>query len=298
MPAWRPRPDWLREAVRAALNQVGCELELVVVDDGSPEPVADLLRDFDDPRLRVIRTGHAGACEARNAGTAEAGGAYLRHIDADDMIEASSTARLLGLTEGRADLIAYGATMFCDEDLRPIWKMASRVQGDGTRACLLGRFTTRPHAFLFPRVVVEATGPWSTDLVVSEDWDFVLRALEHGSLRGTDEVATYYRRHPGGVTANSAEGERGARLVIDRYFERHPEQRGTRLERQARARMFAHIGRVHLTHGEPMKGIGSLTRAAVRDPSAIAVEIAQGARAAAGLTRHRLTRRADRQAPG
>jgi glycosyltransferase involved in cell wall biosynthesis len=285
MPAWRPRADWLREAVGGALGQRGCQIELLVVDDGSPEPVAELLSGFDDPRLRPMRIEHAGAAAATNAGMAAARGDYLRFIDADDVIEADSTARLLELVDGRDDVIAYGATLFCDEELRPLWKMTSDVEGDGVVACLLGRFTTRPHAFLFPRKVVEATGLWATDLAVSEDWDFILRALEHGSLRRTDAVATYYRRHPSGASANSAEGERGARYVIDGYFERHPEQRGTRLERRARARMLALIGRVYLTHGERGKGIGNLAQSAVRDPSAIALEVAQGARAVPGFAR-------------
>lgn len=285
MPAWRPRPDWLREAVRGALGQVGCEIELLVIDDGSPEPVADLLTEFDNRRLRVIRVEHAGVYAARNTGAAEARGAYVRYIDADDVIEADSTARLLSLNAGRDDVIAYGATLFCDEQLQPLWRMTSNVEGDGVRACLLGRFTVRPPALLFPRRVIDATGEWSTEPAVSGDWDFTLRALEHASLRGTDAVAIYYRRHPSGVTSNSAEGERGARYVVDHYFQRHPEQRGTRLERQARARMLAHVGRVYLTHGQVRKGIANLARVAVRDPRAIAVEVAQGARATAGYGR-------------
>jgi glycosyltransferase involved in cell wall biosynthesis len=297
MPAWKPRPDWLRQAVGGALAQRGCRVELLVVDDGSPEPVAELLSAFDDPRLRTMRIDHAGATIATNAGMAAARGDFLRFIDADDVIDPDSTARLLDLTGGRDDVIAYGATMFCDEQLRPLWKMTSDVEGDGVRACLLGRFTARPHAFLFPRRVIEATGEWATDLAVSYDWDFILRALEHASVRSTDAVATYYRRHPSGATANSAEGERGARYVIDHYFQRHPDQRGTRLERQARGRMLAHIGRVYATHRRPGKAIAKLARAASLDPGAVWFEVSQGLPAAAAYGRRRLHMKPPRGMP-
>jgi Glycosyl transferase family 2 len=298
MPAWQPRPDWLGEAVGAALAQRDCQLELLVVDDGSPEPVADLLARFDDERLRNIRIDHAGATAATNAGIAAARGDYMRFIDADDVIDRDSTTRLLELIGGRDDVIAYGATVFCDENLRPLWRMTSDIEGDAVIPCLLGRFTTRPHAFLFPRQVVEATGEWSTELTVSEDWDFILRALEHAEVRGTHAVATFYRRHPGGLTSDPAQGERGARAVIDGYFQRHPEQLGTRTERRARARMLALIGRVYLTHGERGKGVGYLARSAVRDPSAIALEVAQGARAVPGFARRLIrARRAGHRAP-
>ncbi len=300
MPAWRPRADWLEEAVEGALRQRDCRIELLVVDDGSPEPVAELLSGFDDPRLRPMRIDHAGAAAATNAGMAAARGDYLRFIDADDVIEEDSTARLLELADGLDDVVAYGATLFCDSELRPLWKMTSNVEGDAVRACLLGRFTTRPHAFLFPRRIIEATGEWSSELTVSEDWDFILRALEHGQVRGTHEVATRYRRHSGGLTADPAAGERGAQAVIDGYFQRHPNQCGTRLERRATARLLAHSGRVYLTHGEPRKGIANLARSAVRDPSAIGMEVAQGARTAPGVVRRliRALRPGDRAAPG
>jgi len=290
MPAWRPRREWLRESVRSALGQAGCSVELIVVDDGSPEPVAELLSGVEDDRLRLLRVEHRGASAARNAGADAASAAVLRFIDADDVITPRSTATLLSLLGGRDDLIAYGATMFCDEQLRPLWRMTSDVEGDATVACLLGKFTTRPHAFLFPAAVVEKAGDWRPDLGVSEDWDFILRALEHAQVRGTHEVATLYRRHGEGSTEDPAEGERGARAVVDAYFARHPEQRGTRLERRARARLLAHTGRVYATHGARAKGLRRVARAAALDPTAVTTEIRQSLPAIGGAVRRRLGR--------
>jgi glycosyltransferase involved in cell wall biosynthesis len=288
MPVWRPRTEWLRQAVQAALDQRGCEIELLVIDDGSPDPIAGLLFDFEDSRLRVQRIEHGGASYAKNAGIAEARGDFFRFIDADDEIEPDSTANLLALSEGGPTVIAYGATLFCDEQLRPLWTMTSQVQGDAVTACLLGRFTVRPHALLFPRSVVDATGGWSTEISVSEDWDYILRSLEHAPVRGTSSIATRYRRHPGGLTSDPAEAERGAQAVVDRYFDRHPEQRGSSLERRARARLLAHFGRVYATHGRIGKGAGQLARAARLDPTAIAMEIWQARRRVGSIVRRRV----------
>ncbi len=276
MPVWRPRAEWLREAVRSALDQTGCAIELLLIDDGSPVPVVELLDGLEDPRLRVIRIEHGGEAHARNAGLAEARGGYLRFIDADDVIAPTSTSLLLGLCEGRGDLIAYGATLFCDEHLRPLWKMTSEVEGDGVTACLLGRFQTRVTALLFPRRVIELTGLWDPGFQVSPDWDFILRSLEHGQVRGTGSVASLYRRHPGGATADPSAGAKAAERVVARYFERHPEQRGTALERKARARTLAHAGRVYATHRRPGKAISRLARATRLDPGAVWTEVSQG----------------------
>ena len=293
MPAWQPRADWLRAAVDSALGQRGVELELLVVDDGSPEPVEGILADVDDVRLRVLRIPHGGAAAARNAGIAEARGSHIRFVDGDDVFEAGSTARLLALG-GDPGVVTYGGTLVCDEHMRPIWPMTTTLQGEASEACLLGLFTVRPGALLFPRAVVDAAGPWDTELRVVEDWDFVLRALEHAKVRGDRTIATYYRRHSSSQTADKDVGERVARRVVEKYFERHPEQRGSRLERRARARLAATGARVALVHGRPREAVRRLSDALRTDPSAIGDELAQALPALTATTRYRLRRALER----
>jgi glycosyltransferase involved in cell wall biosynthesis len=285
MPVWRPRADWLRDAVGSALAQRGCDLELIVVDDGSPEPVADLLAGFDDPRLRVLRVPHGGAYRARNAGTAAARGDFVRFVDGDDTFPEDSTARLVKLAGPAGDLIAYGATLFCDEQLRPVWTMRSSVQGSAVVASLLGRFSVRHTSLLFPRKVIDATGEWDPDFGACGDWDYLLRALEHAEVRGHRGVATRYRQHGSSITTNLAAGERGSRRVVERYFERHPEQRGGPLERLAEARVQAIAARAYATHGEPRKALAHLARSLRLDPRAVSDEVALSAAALGGHLR-------------
>ena len=80
MPVWRTREDWLRESIGSVLEERGCDLELIVVDDGSEPPVAELVGDLRDPRLRFLRVEHGGPYAARNAGIADARGAFLRWL--------------------------------------------------------------------------------------------------------------------------------------------------------------------------------------------------------------------------
>jgi glycosyltransferase involved in cell wall biosynthesis len=273
MPVWRPNRLWLRAAVAAALAEDGCDLELVIVDDGNDRPVSELLADVDDARIRHVRVDHGGVSLARNAGQAAAGGAFLRYVDADDVVAPGSTAHLLSLLDGRADHVAYGATLQCDERLRPRWRMTCRLQGQLAEATLLGRVAIRPHAMLFPRSVVERTGEWDAAFVVSGDWDFVLRAFEHATVVGDQRVASLYRRHGGSLTARIEEGMTSARRIVDRYFERHPDRRGTGLERRARAMLDAKAARVYASRGRWADAVAPAARAASTDPRALGVEV-------------------------
>ena len=171
MPVWRPQPEWLAQAVTTALAQRDARIELVLVEDGSAELLEALLSELDDERCH-LRLPHTGTYGARNAGIAAARGDFVRFVDADDVFHPDSTARLVQLAESERGAIAYGATLFCDADLRPQWKMTSRLKGDAVLPCLLSRFSVRPGALLFPRAVVEATGEWDTSFRVSGDWDW------------------------------------------------------------------------------------------------------------------------------
>jgi glycosyltransferase involved in cell wall biosynthesis len=291
MSAWKPNREWLIEAVQSVLAQRGCRFELLVIDDGSPQPVAELLEGIDDPRMRIERVEHGGLSRARNAGASLARGDYIRFVDCDDFYPPDSTAHLLELTGGADDVVTYGATLMCDEQLRPVWKMVSRVEGNFTVPSLLGRFHIRPHVLLFPRRVVEATGEFDPSYRVTEDWDYVLRASEHARARGDSHVATHYRRHGSAMTADTASGEEAARRIVTEYFERHPELKGSRLERLAEARLMATSGRVRATHGDPREGARRLWKALKLDPRAVGYEVAQMLQAIWGHLRHGQVRR-------
>lgn len=268
MAARQPKPEWLRAAVASALGQVGCALELVVVDDGSSPSVDELLGDIADERLRTVAVEHQGVAHARNIGTRAAKGEFVRYLDADDVLEQGSTARLLALA--RTGSIAYGTTIVCDEELRPYGRIECALEGDLTVPCLLGRFDVRL-AWLFPRRVLDASGAWDSSFLVCEDWDFVLRALELAPARSDSAVALYYRRHDASLTrsAGVGEAETAARSVVRRYFERHPDLSGSRLERRALAAVDIDKALGYAYVRNRRSSLSRIRDAAFRDPMTV-----------------------------
>jgi glycosyltransferase involved in cell wall biosynthesis len=85
MPAFRAHAT-VRESVESVLAQTNPQLELVVVDDASEEPIANALQGIDDPRLRVLRRErNGGACAARNDALAIARTPFVSQLDSDDV---------------------------------------------------------------------------------------------------------------------------------------------------------------------------------------------------------------------
>jgi hypothetical protein len=222
---------------------------------------------------------------------AAARGDFVRFVDADDFYPSESTAGLIRLTSGSSDVITYGATLFCDRQLKPVWTMRSRVQADAATACLLGRFAVRITSMLLPRAVLAKSGGWDAGFEVSGDWDFVLRALEHAPVRGDGNVASLYRRHPSGMTADVDRGQVAARRLVRAYFERHPEMRGSPLERHAKGMLEARAARIFLTHGRLGESLRHGGRALRARPRALSDELAAALPALRGHLRRGYTER-------
>lgn len=77
----------LSRAIQSVLNQALADFELLVVDDGSTDATAAVVRAFADPRLRYIYQENKGRSAARNTGAAQANGEFITFLDSDDEAE-------------------------------------------------------------------------------------------------------------------------------------------------------------------------------------------------------------------
>ncbi len=98
---------YLKKCIESIQNQSYEDLEIILVDDGSPDLCGKICDDYAtrDARIRVIHKENGGLSDARNAGIAVARGAYLQFVDSDDYIHPKMTEILLkNLQQADADI--------------------------------------------------------------------------------------------------------------------------------------------------------------------------------------------------
>ena len=110
---------YLDRCVASVANQTHEDIEIILVDDGSPDncPVMCDAWAEKDRRIKVIHKENGGLSDARNAGMAAAAGEYIAFVDSDDWIAPEMLERLLNaIQEDKSDIAACTVEMVWEDD--------------------------------------------------------------------------------------------------------------------------------------------------------------------------------------
>lgn len=109
VPVYKTEP-YLRKCVDSILAQTHQDLEVILVDDGSPDNCGQICDEYakKDSRIRVIHKPNGGLSDARNAGMDIMTGQYVGFVDSDDWIEPTMYETLLTLMEQFDADMAFG----------------------------------------------------------------------------------------------------------------------------------------------------------------------------------------------
>jgi len=169
------RREFLREALDSVRAQSYPHREIIVVDDGSTDGTADMIRR-DYPDVRYTWQENRGPSAARNRGIALAGGEWLAFLDSDDLWRPKKLARQLAVLNENPEY----AACYTDE----IWiRRGVRVNPRQIHRKYSGWIFTRalplciisPSSILLHRRLLETVGLFDEAQPVCEDYDLWLR---------------------------------------------------------------------------------------------------------------------------
>ncbi len=202
VPAYRARP-YLPDALEDIATQSYRNWELVVVEDGSPESVQEMVEAFAArcPEQTVIYhrlPGNLGASTARNKAMQLATGDVYAFLDADDRWLPDHLERKLGLLTRTSADVAYGTVdMFDDqsgETLFP-WGPSPEELAHFPTSLMVRNFI-QPSGVLVRRSLVDQVGAFDPNIFLVEDIDFWLRAVRSEKKFVYDsKITTRYRKN-------------------------------------------------------------------------------------------------------
>lgn len=109
--------QYIARCLESLCAQTYRNLEIICVDDGSPDKSIDILNEFAerDARVRVIRRENGGLSAARNTGMEVARGEWLAFVDGDDWMEESAYAACVPHLTEEVDMLCFG--LFFDNEV-------------------------------------------------------------------------------------------------------------------------------------------------------------------------------------
>jgi glycosyltransferase involved in cell wall biosynthesis len=183
-------------AVDSILAQSFPDFELIVINDGSSDNTVELLRRFDDPRLKLISDDQNKGLAARlNEGTTLAKGKYIARMDADDLAFPERLQKQVTFLNDHPDidLLATRAIVFSEArgaiGLLPFFLTHEEI----TRAPWRG--IPMPHPTWMGRRVWFEKNPYRTPEVKrAEDQELLLRALGKSRYACLPDILLAYRQ--------------------------------------------------------------------------------------------------------
>lgn len=101
---------YLDKCIKSIINQTYSNIEIILVDDGSPDRCGQICDAYakKDPRIQVLHKKNGGLSDARNEGVKLATGKYLAFVDSDDYIARDLVEKTLSKAEeNQCDMVLY-----------------------------------------------------------------------------------------------------------------------------------------------------------------------------------------------
>ena len=198
----------LPETLDSVLSQAGCDLELIVVDDGSTDGSERILDEYAarDRRVRVIHQQNTGLTRALIRGCAEAQGEFIARQDSGDISLPGRLERQCDFLRSNPDAVmAACAVRFSGPLHEPLYEIAKPMaQLDaGLRRLDVRTLSGPPHhgGTMFHRSAYRQAGGYRLPFTVAQDIDLWLRMAEIGQCLGMPEVLYQARLEAGSISS-------------------------------------------------------------------------------------------------
>ena len=209
---------YIEEALESVLNQSYSNLEILIIDDESPDHSIERVRNsFDDSRIRIIEQKNRGLAGARNTGIRHTKGDYVAFLDSDDHWQSNKLEQHLAFLTQHYDYgVSFCSSMFIDEQGQPLGRLQQPKKKHSYRASDI--FCRNPigngSVPVIRKRILEQISFKNGDKTHTQYFDESLKQSEDidcwtriAILTGTkfhyiDEPLTNYRLNSGGLSAD------------------------------------------------------------------------------------------------
>ena len=212
------RKDYLRETINSVFAQTYKDYEVVVVDDGSTDGTAEMLKNTGLP-VRYYRQQNSGDAAARNKLIKLAQGEFIAFVDSDDLLMHDAIDRMMKVMEAEGgETIVYGPYLRIDRNGHVYGRFKSKQYSGYITKYLFKNIFVYSCGSMFPKKVLEIAGGFDVSLPVCSDYDLWLRLSLKYRFVALAESTFKRRRHAKNLSAISTENRMLELKVLERFY--------------------------------------------------------------------------------
>jgi glycosyltransferase involved in cell wall biosynthesis len=212
------RKDYLRETLDSIFAQTYKDYEVVVVDDGSTDGTAEMLKQSNYP-VRYYWQKNSGDAAARNKMIKLAKGEFVTFIDSDDLLMHDAVDRMVNVMEAEGgEVIVYGPYLRIDQKGHVYGRFKRRLYSGYVAKYLFQNIFVCSCGSMFPKKVLEMADGFDISLPVCSDYDLWLRLSLKYRFIALAEPTFKRRRHTGNLSVLSTENHIIELNVLERFY--------------------------------------------------------------------------------
>lgn len=214
----------IHEAIGSILGQTMTDWEFLIVDDGSTDDTATILKHYasNGCRFKILKnTNNIGLTKSLNRGIKLARGKYIARQDADDKSLPERLEKQVQFLETNADYFLIGTDYeIIDEHSNIIGKPEIPVPINNHEIkAAINKYNTFVHSFVMFRNDVSRIGYfYDTGYKYSQDYELWTRILKHHNAYNLPEVLGLIRTWPGMVSKKNMRIQRKYHLRVKKQF--------------------------------------------------------------------------------
>ena len=216
------RAGLIGDTIENMLSQTVTPDEVIVVDDGSTDESVEVIRAFGD-RVHLIQQPNQGPGAARNRGLEAASGNYIQFMDSDDLASLNKLeVQLAAINASGADFAycPWIRSQIVENNIRfsgPVMQGSPLPSWKSMLEWHLGSWCLIFQNCLFRREALEKAGWYRTDLMPTEDSEYLVRILANQAIPVyTGDCVVFYRTDSKGQSQITSSGTQDQHRAQDR----------------------------------------------------------------------------------
>jgi glycosyltransferase involved in cell wall biosynthesis len=196
LPVYNGEP-FITESINSILTQTFTDFKLIVVNDGSKDRTLEILKEIEDPRIKILNKKHTGIIDSFNSALNIVDTKYVARIDSDDFYYPNKFQKQINLLEAEPDIVLIGTGAHYMSQSGKVSKI--RLLVPENHDDIINSLFKKDRSIISSTIVIRTSemkkiGGYSCD-ILPEEYDLCFRMGKLGYIHNINEPISAIRIH-------------------------------------------------------------------------------------------------------